>query len=153
MADARHFPLVVITWFGEMNEATYRQFHDWMCSVVERAQAEGTKVAMVNDARNARRPPPTVRKYIAELTDSMVGEFEAYSVDNFIVIDNALVRGALTAMQWLSNARWGVRPVPSLAEALERALRLLEAENIPVPPVDPQHYPAHEMPKPEDESA
>jgi hypothetical protein len=73
------------------------------------------------------------RKQVAEVQALyLTPEQNAVTLAAFIPIDNALVRGALTALGWFApEMAKSTRPVASLEVALEEALRLLETKGFP----------------------
>jgi hypothetical protein len=153
VADARDFPLLVTTWWGEASVPLVRRFFAWNDAMCTRAMSEDTHVAMVSDNRHSKRPPATVRKLLAELTDASTEIAGGRALPTLVVIDNALVRGALTAIQWLSARSWGVQVVASVEDGLRQALDALAAAGAEPPDVDPSAHVAPAMPEVDGESA
>ena len=69
-------------------------------------------------------PSPKARALMVELHEAQP-TFEGL-IFVYAVIPNALIRGAMTAMQWLSRKPMPTQAVPSVAEALRRGLADLE---------------------------
>ena len=154
VADARHFPVLVITWWGAADEALIRRYFEWSDAMLARAAAEDTKLAFISDNRASKRPPAHVRALTAELTDQTGDELSNRSVTTIIVLDSALVRGALTAIQWLSARPWDLTMCGDIETALSKALQLLEAADVPPPPrLDPARYTTPQMPTVDGESS
>lgn len=140
VCDARHWPVVIATWVGNADLDSVRKFFDWNHEVIDKARGEKGYV-IITDADRASRPPPDVRRLVAQLTDAMPADSTALNVGNYIVITSALVRGALTAMQWISRDRWATVQVASMAEAISRAFLDLDQAGIRRPTtLDPNAY-------------
>jgi hypothetical protein len=75
----------------------------------------------------------TGRKQVADAqTRFMTAERDDATLAAFVPIDNSFVRGAVTALRWLSpEVVKSVRVVPSLKIALSEALSMLEAIGTP----------------------
>jgi hypothetical protein len=73
------------------------------------------------------------RKVVAEAESRyMSAERYAAVVASYVPTDNALMRGALTALGWLApNMVKSIRLVPSLESALTQALQTLETSGSP----------------------
>mgnify|MGYP001162882153 CR=1 FL=1 len=154
VADARDYPLLVVRWFGESTETSVRRYFQWLDGMYARAKAERTQLVSINDSRLAKRPPPTVRKVTAELIDASSLAADEYALPTLLVLDSALIRGAVTAMRWLSLAKWNVETVANMPDAIARAFELLRSVGVTPPAgVDPQVYRDLQMPTTEGETA
>ena len=154
VADARDYPLLVVRWFGESTETSVRRYFRWLDAMYERARAEGIQLVSINDSRLATRPPPTVRKVTAELIDASTLATDDDALPTLLVLDNALIRGAVTAMKWLSLAKWNVETVANMPDAISRAFELLDSVDVPPPAgVDPTAYRDLQMPAAQGETA
>ena len=141
VVDDRYFPLVVTTWFGDPSEAMVERYFAWLVGLVDRTVAAQTKYVLITDASDAKRPRPSVRQQIAERTDALPDVVVDINVGNYVVVENPLVRGALTAMQWLSRSTWTNKTVGSCAEAIALGLEDLDGHGIPRPAgLDPARY-------------
>ncbi len=102
--DDRTFPVVFVTWIGVADAATLRPFFEWNAQILRRAVKERRPFSMITDATLAGRPDAAARSIIAELTQQMQrnhADADPYRVLGPIVVDNPLVRGALTAVGWI----------------------------------------------------
>lgn len=131
VVDERHKPLHVVTWMGPPAEGPVRQYFDWSTQLVHEARKSGRSFAIVADTSQGDRPDPKMRALMAELSDGMPRAEDLITV--YVAIPSALVRGAITAMQWLTRKRWPIEIVPSLAEGLKRATATLAARGAPLP--------------------
>ena len=93
--DERFWPVVIVTWRGNNGVAAVREFFAWNESILPRARAEGGYL-MITDADGAQRPPPEVRRLVAELNDALPDETKDLSIGNYVVITSALVRGPIS---------------------------------------------------------
>jgi hypothetical protein len=147
VGDIRWFPVMITTFFGESNETQIRHWFDWYHGLFARLPAAGTRYVAITDATRSQRPPPTIRKLIAELTDAFPEPWTEACVATYVVLDSAIVRGALTAMQWLSSRSWRINPVASMADALEQAIAAMTKAGMPIPAgMSPAAYVAPAMP-------
>ncbi len=114
--DVQSWPLVVTTIVGDLDEASLREYLDnFLAKVIGR----GEPFASIVDARRMDSAPSAkVRRIIAdwEIINGAAGE--RVNVGIAIVTTSMLVRGAMTAIQWVSPPR-----VPTTYEAtLDAAL-------------------------------
>ena len=138
--DARHWPIVIATWVGDADIESVREFFRWNGEVIERARAEGGYL-MITDADRASRPAPDVRRVVAQLTNDMPEDAKSLSHGNYLVLSSALVRGAITAMQWMSREKWTTVQVGSIPEAISRAFVDLDKAGLRRPvSLDPNQY-------------
>jgi hypothetical protein len=137
--DERFAPLYVAFWMGVPSETPIRAYFEWSARRIVEARAGGRHIAIVCDAAEGERPPPKLRALMAELSDATPRAEDLVAV--YVSIPSALVRGALTAMQWLSRKPWPMQMVPSLTEGFERARRTLAANGVALPAeFDPARY-------------
>lgn len=147
VADDRYFPVLWLTWWGESNEALVHGYFEWHAEQLRRAQVENTKLVVVTDGRNAKRPPPTVRRLIGELTTELGPAAEQLSVATLLVLDNPVVRGAATAITWLTNRDFKFQAVPDLRVAMRLAQDKLRKAGIAPPAIDVEDCVPHSMPR------
>jgi hypothetical protein len=137
--DERFGPLYVAFWIGVPSELPVRAYFEWNSRRIGEARASGRPIAIVCDASAGDRPPPNMRKLMAELSDAVPRAEELVSV--YVSLPNPFVRGALTAMQWLSRKPWPMQFVPSLTEGFERAQKTLAGKGVALSrDFDPARY-------------
>jgi hypothetical protein len=147
VGDIRHFPVLIATWFGEPTEPLVRAYFAWSDEVAREAYAQGQRYAIISDNAHALRPSPTVRKLIAALIDEGPAAKTDRVVASFVVFESALVRGAVTAMQWLSRQSWNLRTTATVQLAVAGALEALEEAGILLPTrLSPATYVTPEAP-------
>ncbi len=147
IGDIRHFPVLIVTWFGEPTEPLVRAYFAWSDEVAREAHANGQRYAIISDNSHALRPSPTVRKLIATLIDEGPAAKTDRVVASFAVFESALVRGAVTAMQWLSRQSWNLHTTATVQHAVEGALDALAEQGIQRPAhLSPATYVTPEAP-------
>ncbi|MFO0549395.1 MAG: hypothetical protein U0271_13470 [Polyangiaceae bacterium] len=124
-------PLVVLTMRSPMVDADYaKMFVEWEAILSRR-----NTIVAITDARAIKdRGTPKQRAVIAEWTKRIEPLVRSYSRGHAVVVDNALVRGAMTAVSWLHKT-----PVPEayftrFDEAVDWCVLQLEKSNVAVPP-------------------
>lgn len=96
--------------------------------------AAGRRAYLIIVANGEYKVPPEVRKLQAEWLEEHRDSIARNTVAMSFVIDNALVRGALTAIFWVTGP-----PVPhkvhsTLAEAITHAISACRKEGLELPP-------------------
>jgi hypothetical protein len=140
--DDSHFPIIVATWFGSATEPAVRAYFAWLHALVARSASEKVPVINVTDAGPAANPSADVRRLIAELSLDLErkGGLEAFVYPAYVVIENALIRGALTAIGWM-HGNMRVKNVGTCAQALDLALADLARGGHRAPPgLDPRRW-------------
>jgi hypothetical protein len=148
VGDERHFPLALTTWWGEPTEKMMRSYFAWAAGLIARAAASDLYVIFVSDSRFTTRPPATVRKVAADLANAM--PHSERTLQSFVVLDSALIRGAITALQWLSSRDLNLTMVGTVERAITSALELFATRGITLArSIDPAAYPTAVMPGPD----
>lgn len=114
---ADFYPLVLMSFGGEGSSRT--EIAAMFARIQELAQAamqRGTYHATISISHGMLSP--TDRKYVAELTDRVPSAELERTVGAFVVIEGSMLRGALTALRWLSEKLMMVEPVASIDDAL-----------------------------------
>lgn len=144
--DARYFPLLVTTWVGAPSETQVRRYHDWLDEQVEAARTRGVQVVTVADAREADSPDATVRRLFAELADDAFDRHNGILHGHVAVLNNAVLRGALTAVSWMMRRGPSIRVEAELGPAIRKALLMLDQLGVDHPEPLPTKYvaPDHE---------
>jgi hypothetical protein len=102
--DDRTFPVVFATWIGAPDTTLIRAFFAWNDAVLARVAQEHTVFVLISDGTAAARPDAAGRLLIADLTREMAKSHSAVEplrAASLVVLDNPLVRGAMTAIGWL----------------------------------------------------
>lgn len=147
IGDIRHFPVMITTWFGEPTEDLVRHYFAWSDDVARQAIERGQRYVIISDNARARRPAPTVRRLVAKLIDAGPAAATDCIVATFVVFESALVRGAVTAMQWLSAKDWNLTTAATVQQAVAAALKAVEQHGFPRPDrLSPTTYVAPDPP-------
>lgn len=121
-ADLRWFPLIAQATVGHL-----RVEHADQARVVMRGGfAREQRVMWYMDARKATRVDALYRKQVAVYTDELESLGHKYSACSVVVLDKAVLRAALTAINWITRPVLTVHVVATPFEAagiLERAWR------------------------------
>ncbi|WP_146157697.1 hypothetical protein [Enhygromyxa salina] len=126
--DARLRPLLVATWVGPATLDLIAAFQAWIDAEIARAKPRAARLMLINDGSAAGRPPADVRRAFSEQRVD-----EQILVRTYAVIDNPLVRGAMTAIGWLIGDRFSVTSCKTMAEALATAATDADALGITLP--------------------
>lgn len=124
--DDRTYPVVFATWVGSAEAPTIRAFFEWNTAVLQRAVREKRVFSMITDATRADRPDAAARALIAELTSEMRRKHvdaEAFRIVGPVVVDNPLVRGALTAVGWIMGTSLDTEYADTCASAISLVQR------------------------------
>ena len=131
--DERHAPIYITTFEGRLDlDAVV--WHDTVATkAIQTALGQGRRVVHIVDARRVEVPHAQLRKHWAARLQESVGTLESM-LGNFVVIDSPLLRGALTAIDWLSHEGRRVEYFSTLADAVAVAnLRLTAVGSAPTP--------------------
>ncbi len=96
-------------------------------------EAFGRKSTHVNiiDARGVReRPDALVRQKMADFVARTRDESKRWSLGTVIVVNNALLRSAITAIHWIAPASIPVVAAATLEEAVEQCSKWLAANKV-----------------------
>ena len=146
IVDDRHIPVVIYLWSG----ATTVELASWHMAENERICAElvarKQKFVLVSDASASDRPSPAVRKVFAEAVERTPDSHGEFTLGNIVVISSPLMRGAMTALSWVTTKMAKMDTVATMQEGLERALGELDAAGVPRPEgLDPANYCPHTL--------
>ncbi|NJK32563.1 MAG: hypothetical protein HC927_09230 [Deltaproteobacteria bacterium] len=132
ICDSRFTPIVLMQWSGRLEDASADFYDDWLRRLLAWMGREGRRGAIIYDLRAAERPPAALRRRIAERRDAIDPVIRQVMVDELMVIDNPIIRGATTAIRWLSP-KIRYHPVANLDQALLRARVCLSDHGIEAP--------------------
>ena len=125
IADDRYFPVVLSKFAGTADVAMMERYFDWMEERFKRARREGKQIVQITDALDVVRPPAPVRDAIARMSDAQKDSYDEFSLGSFIVLDNILVRGTITAINRVSKRGLGLTSCSSVPEAISRAIEAM----------------------------
>jgi hypothetical protein len=127
--ETRHFPLVLLDLGGSDRKpdelrAVFGRFRE----VNERARAEGKRWVLI--AATDSVPNAIERKVIAEETNKVSKEDHALTLVAVLVVPNAIIRSALTAIGWMTRTTAPMTAAPSPSAAVDVAVERLRAIGI-----------------------
>lgn len=146
VVDMTAFPVLFVTFFGAPTEPLVHKYYEWLHEMAVRSIAEDTYYTTIADARHGSRPPATVRTLFAKLSEAISEEHHARNGLSIVVHGNPLIRGALTAIQWMSRRALRMETADSMTTAIKRARAMLDTANIPVPENLGDDYPTPAFP-------
>jgi hypothetical protein len=112
--DESSLPLVVVTWSGEASDAEFEAFF----AAQRRLLARRRPYVQVADASAAKVMSSLQRRLMAQFSEETAAEAARYCKGTAVVIKNALVRGALTAVLWLVKVQYPLVVVGTFEEAM-----------------------------------
>ncbi len=125
-------PLLISTSFGATTEKLTRETFDWLHQFAAGVRKRGEHYVTVIDARQADRPPAVVRNLISMLTDELRAATPGAELGSLFIAESALVRGAITAIIWVSRSSWQPILVRSCEEAFAKGAELLRQKGVAV---------------------
>src|SRR5690242_16822955 len=120
--DDAHWPIIIVTWFGQATVNLLEQYFAQQALIADRARRQNGKFIMVSDATDVERPSAVVRQRLSELTQKLAKVAGHLTLKSYCVLTYPIVRGVATAMGWVIPEMREVEFVATLPEALERAL-------------------------------
>src|SRR5689334_13721690 len=123
--DVSAMPVLIASSFGVITEQLARESFHWLHQFATETHARGEHYVTIVDARGAGRPSAVVRGLISELLDKLRKAAPGVELQTLFVMENALIRGALTAIIWISRSAWKPMIVASWADAVTRAREIL----------------------------
>lgn len=141
VVDDRHLPILIVTYRGTTTERMVREYFAWMGPLYGRLAQTGDRMALITDVSAASRPSPVVRRLISEFYDHHRANQRTVCVADLAVVHSAVVRGAITAIQWLTRSDFNVTLASDLAEACALAGQALRDAGVEPPTgLDPATY-------------
>ena len=126
----RHLPILLSTFRGELELGAVRQHDEQVTDIINKSITQSKPLVYVVDARGLATPSAMVRRYWANQINESRAVFDAL-LGTFIILDSAILRGALTAIVWMTDGARRISYVPSFDVAVQRSNALLEAQGHP----------------------
>jgi hypothetical protein len=125
--ELRYFPLVLVTCPVSPNEANVREMFARLHDVRQKCMRHG----IVMDTRPVREVADAkLRKVLVDLTKASADDTRRWCVSTAVVVESALVRGAMTAIAWVFPPPTPTLTVATLREGVDWCCAKLEAEGI-----------------------
>lgn len=127
--DHRYLPVLIGHVVGEANMQSVDFFFSVRDAALMAATKDGSKIVIVSDMTRYAMPPATIRKALGERSKN---DPNITSILGYVnVVPNALLRGMVTAIQWLVGD--GLRPVKTvgnLQEGIKASIQMLSNAGI-----------------------
>jgi hypothetical protein len=133
VVDSRHWPVVFATWFDEPTERLVRSYFDNHAKLLERARANREPFVLVTDTFATKQPSAKARKLIADLTNAQPAYAATLTIGSIIVIENAILRGVVTALRWILPRMADSESIATIGAAVDRSLQILDRSAISRP--------------------
>lgn len=137
--DDTYLPLVITTFRGNIELDMAQWHHSATSSVLLPRHRLGQPVVYITDARRMHVPSATVRKYWAEIMKENEAMMNAL-LGNVVVMDGPIMRGALTAIEWITTLSRRIQYVATLERAVEEANHSLRQRGHAPVTLDGQTY-------------
>lgn len=124
--DDSHLPIVITTFRGNIELDMAQWHHGVTSSVLHPRFRNGQPTIYVTDARAMHVPSAVVRKYWADImkeNEAMMNRL----LGNWVIMDNPIMRGALTAIEWFTPLTRRIQYVAKMEHAVESANECLAA--------------------------
>lgn len=112
--DTADFPLVRVTYEGHIDDNAFARHLEEYARLLERGQ----RYAVVFDATRAARPPAGQRRMQADFIRAHSDELGRLCVGGAFAINSTVVRGAMTAILWLSPMPFPYEICPDVDSAV-----------------------------------
>ena len=131
LIDQRCDPVIIASFYGIITPKLLLEFSAWFRGYLM-ALRPGTKFVLINDPRGVSSHSPVIRKIAVGEMKKLRTLMELHSQENIMIIDNTLLRGAVTALSWLTGNK-AHHAVKDLPEAIEVASEALTRAGLPIP--------------------
>jgi hypothetical protein len=121
--DHSRFPLVVLRNGRRFTDADFQAVTVHLEELLRRGP-----FGVLNDTRGSPMPSPLQRRIIIKFYEDFDREIRAHLLATAIVGDSTLVRGVLTALQWIRPAPHPVKVFASMVDAERWVIGLLPEE-------------------------
>jgi hypothetical protein len=140
--DARHYPVIIVTWLGHVDLEAAQAMTERVGRVVARiAEEDGCIVAISDTTRMSNKPGPEVRELYARAIDEWDTRHPGRLVGLVVIVEGAIMRGIIAMILWLLRRKVRLITTGSMAGAIERAKALLSGAGLTPPAgLEPHGY-------------
>lgn len=124
------FPLATF----EIEEGAVEADYAIMFDAFKPPDARSRHVSLVHTAGLRGMPDAATRRYVAKRQAELDAANGSRSLGTVIIAESALVRGAMTAIQWINAVQTRQHFVATRLEGVQASVVWLEAAQVPVPP-------------------
>jgi hypothetical protein len=134
--DTAHWPIVLLEFPEKrLSDAEFHQAMAWIADLMRDCQRTGQKNYQVTDLTRIREiAPASQRKYAAEWTKDNEALIRLASVGGANVTPSSILRGIITAIDWIHRPPTPTAVFATRAEAYLHAMVQLERAYVPLPP-------------------
>lgn len=125
--DTSLWPVVVCTPRGNLSDKEYQQ----MFAAFDELWRRGQKFVTITDTRFNDTATARQRQLIGEWVKKNGPTIQRHSLGSVLIVESAIVRGALTAISWVSQADFSSSYVKNWEQATSATLALLEKAGQP----------------------
>jgi hypothetical protein len=133
--DDRYAPLIVATFMGETDLELGRWFVAANKKILLQHAAAGRRLVSICDATLATKPTPEMRRFWADFSNSTTQTMKDATLATFLVVNSPLLRGAITAIGWLSPALRDLESFSTIDDAVREGASRLARASTPIPPL------------------
>jgi hypothetical protein len=131
VVESKFYPYVLMSIRGDSNsEAEVRGMLESTMVIGRNALRAGTRHVCVTLGGTSMTPGE--RRMMASMMVDFPQELLALILGSFVVVENPIMRGALTALRWLSPKLVMIEPVPSVVAAMDAGDAALRKNGIAV---------------------
>jgi hypothetical protein len=131
LVEAKFYPYIVISFRGTGHaEAEYRAMFEAAEAAARRALRERTKCVCISISSGSMSAAE--RKLVARLIEESPKDLQHAAIGTFVVVQNALFRGIITALRWVAPTLTTLEPVSSVDFAMNRAAEAFRLHRITV---------------------
>ncbi len=125
--DTSLFPIVRVTPLGTLTDEDYEN----MFRQVEALWRRGERFMTITDTRKSGTATARQRTLIGEWMKKNAALTERWSMGSIIIVESTIVRGALTAIEWVAQPRVKSDYVGNWEQAVEKARGILARNGMP----------------------
>lgn len=118
--DDSRFPFVFVRLLGHLDETQVPVLTKVLDGFLDRGVAEGVSFCALIDGRGVEKIGSIFRRDFSEWDASSSDERAAHAAVRILMVDNVLVRGAVTAMSWFSPRMKTIAAVPDVDSAMSK---------------------------------
>ncbi len=125
--DTSLWPVVICTPRGDLDETHYQKMFDDF----DRLWRKGEKFFTITDTRFNDTATAKQRQLIGEWVKKSGPNIKRFSLGSVLIVESALVRGALTAISWVSQQDFASAYAKDWAQAAKATVQLLTQAHVP----------------------
>jgi hypothetical protein len=139
VCDTRHFPIVVLQWYGQLDAELANGFGRWMDDLLQVLETEDLRMATLGDLTHADPPSGAGRRVLVELRAGHQQRSHGRVVTDVLVSNRPALRGATQTLGWL-NPRAPAELVTTMDEGLRRCRAALQRVGVSSPSLRAEEF-------------